>query len=406
MTGQPEAALPEAPGYGRNSIAEVLTSSAAALGAPGFSNHLSIGSARRICIVLVDGLGKAMLSRRAAHAPFLRSVISGGDTSSHRQTLMAAFPSTTATSLASLGTGAAPGQHGMVGYDVLDPTRDKVINQLSGWDPEVDPLSWQPLPTVFERLQGILPTATVGLPKFAESAMTRAALRGSEFSPATTPYARTAAAAELMASHERLLLYFYWGELDKAGHRFGSDSAQWEHQLEELDAAVKRLSQQLPADTMVLLTADHGMVDVPERRRVDYSARSELIAGVRHTAGEPRMVHLYLEPDANEGARDALLTNWREVYGRQAWVLTRRQAIEAGYFGQVRPEVLPRIGDVLIAAREPIAFYDTRRVRSSALEVVGAHGSLTRAEREVPLLRIPMEAGSRSKQASRSGRRG
>ena len=136
---------------------------------------------------------------------------------------------------------------------------------------------------------------TVSLPQFSTSAMTEAALRGGRFITGTTSHARTDAAAEAMAGAGPSLMYFYVNELDKAGHRHGCQSPQWEHQLEELDATVRRLSATLPAGTTVLLTADHGMVDVPESQRIDYSAEPALLAGVRHTAGEPRMVHLYLE---------------------------------------------------------------------------------------------------------------
>jgi hypothetical protein len=181
-------------------------------------------------------------------------------------------------------------------------------------------------------------------------------------------------------------MYFYVNELDKAGHRYGCQSEQWEHQLEELDATVKRLNASLPAGTTVLLTADHGMLDVPEQQRIDYSADPSLIDGVRHTAGEPRMVHLYLEPGAGTGERQRLLESWRARFGDRIWAFTREDAISAGLFGTVRPAVEPRIGDVMIAARDALALYDTRRVRPAAMEVVGQHGSLTRAEREVPLL--------------------
>ncbi len=397
-----QAPLPPPPGYGRNTIGEVFTSSAAALGVPGFDNVLNIPPARRIAVVLVDGLGKALLAQRAAHAPFLRSVMSAAAAYHHRPTLNASFPSTTVSSLTSLGTGVAPGQHGMVGYDVLDPEQDKVVNLLGKWDAGVDPLAWQPHPTVFERLRGRVPVATISLPKFADSPMTQAALRGSEFSAAVTPHARTAAAAELMAANKSMLLYFYWSELDKAGHGHGWQSAAWEHQLEELDAAMQRLAAQLPPDTVLLLTADHGMVDVPPQARIDYSAEPDLVEAVRHTAGEPRMVHLYLEPDAGEGARERLVAAWLKRYGKLAWVLTREQAIEAGYFGDVRPEVRGRIGDVLIAAREPVAFFDLRRVNAAAMDVVGQHGSLTKAEREVPLLRIGVQGAT---SVARKGRR-
>jgi hypothetical protein len=128
------------------------------------------------------------------------------------------------------------------------------------------------------------------------------------------------------------------------------------------------------------------MLDVPESQRIDYSADPALIAGVRHTAGEPRMVHLYLEPDAGERHRKALLDAWRARFGERIWAFTREQALDAGLFGAFRPEVSPRIGDIMIAARDTLALYDVRRVRPTALEVVGQHGSLTKAEREVPLL--------------------
>ena len=389
--------LPSAPLFGSKSIAEVFVSAAAALGVPGFANRLQVPASQRVCVVLADGLGRNLLKQKASHTPFLRSVLANGQ-GNVPQWIDSAFPSTTAASLASLGTGLPAGQHGMVGYDVLDPAQDKVVNLLGNWDPHVDPLEWQPHATVFERLAGELDVVTVSLPQFGDSPMTQAALRGSRFVGGTTLHARTAAAAEAMSGGGRSLMYFYLNELDKAGHRYGSQSDRWEHQLEELDSTVKRLSSTLPAGTTILLTGDHGMVDVPESQRIDYSADEPLVAGVRHTAGEPRMVHLYLEPDATAEHRDALLAAWRRRFGERIWAFTRSQAVDAGLFGDVRPEVAPRIGDVMIAARDTLALYDTRRVRPASLEVVGQHGSLTKSEREVPLVCFPA--------AGRKGKRG
>lgn len=382
--------LPAAPAYGKASIGDVLSSAAAVLGGDSFENVLKLPAATRICVVLVDGLGKSLLKEKSGHAPFLRGVLAEDTGGAHPRTLQAAFPSTTATSLTSLGTGAVPGHHGMVGYDVLDPSQDKVVNLLGNWDAGVDPLRWQPCPTIFEQLSASVPCTTVSLPRFADSPMTRAALRGSEFRGATSMHARVEEAVNALAATPRALVYLYWGELDKAGHAHGADSAQWERQLEELDAGMKRLAATAPAGTLILLTADHGMVDVPRSARIDFSVYPELMDGVRHTAGEPRMVHLYLEPGTTEEARGRLMGAWLERFGRKAWVLTREQAVEAGYFGEVSDAVSARIGDVLVLAREPIAFYDLQRVRAQAMEVVGQHGSITKAEREVPLLRIPV----------------
>lgn len=377
--------MPTPPAFGRRSIADVLTSAAASLGVAGFTNALGLPPASRVCVVLADGLGRNLLKQKSAHTPFLRSVMQSGQ-GDVPVWLDSTFPSTTAAALASFGTGLPPGQHGMVGYDVLDPEQDKVVNMLGNWDAKVDPAVWQPFPTVFERAAESVNVTTVSLPQFGNSPMTQAALRGGNFVPAVTAHARTAAAADAMDTAGPSLMYFYVNELDKAGHRYGCQSEQWEHQLEELDATVKRLNASLPAGTTVLLTADHGMLDVPEEQRIDFAADTSLVDGVRHTAGEPRMVHLYLEDPADAAGRARLLAAWRARFGDRIWAFTRNDAIAAGLFGTLRSAVGPRIGDIMIAARDALALYDTRRVRPAAMEVVGQHGSLTKAEREVPLL--------------------
>nr|WP_231708576.1 nucleotide pyrophosphatase/phosphodiesterase family protein [Arthrobacter sp. zg-Y20] len=386
--------MPAAPAYGTRSVGDVLTSAAAVLGVPGYENLLKLPAARRVCVVMVDGLGLSLLKKRGGHAPFLKGFLPKA------RTLSASFPTTTVASLASLGTGLPPGRHGLVGYDVLDPGQDKVVNMLGSWDAGVDPLQWQPYPTVLEKAAEHVSVATVSLPRFADSALTRAALRGGTFIPATGVHARVSAAVDALAGADRMLMYLYWNELDKAGHRYGAASSEWGNQLEELDSALKRLVARVPAGTLVVLTADHGMVDVPVSQRFDFSAQPELVDGVRHTAGEPRMVHLYLEPDAAEGTLDRLKTTWQDAYGTRAWIFTRDEAVRAGYFGpEVDESVLPRIGDLMVAAREPIALYDTRRVAASALEVNGQHGSLTRAECEVPLLILAAPEPSTRKQS-------
>lgn len=374
--------LPAAPAYGRSTIAEVFTSSAAALGLHGFSNPLELPAAQRICVVLVDGLGASLLRQRSGHAPFLRQFLDSS------RKLGSVFPSTTAAALASLGTGLAPGQHGLVGYDVLDPEQGRVVNMLGGWDAAVQPEGWQPHRTVFERVATEVPVTSVGLARFDGSGLTRAALRGGTYVAGSTPEARVQAACKALAADDQALVYLYLNELDKTGHRSGCASPDWGDRLEDLDRSMRSLAAKLPPHTLLLLTADHGMVDVAPAQHVDFPADPALIDGVAHTGGEPRMLHLYTEPDLSASGRDRLVDSWRKAHGARAWVLTRAEAITAGLFGTVSPEVEPRIGDILVAAREPVAFYDTRRVPASALEVIGQHGSVTRAEREVPLLTL------------------
>ena len=175
--------------------------------------------------------------------------------------------------------------------------------------------------------------------------------------------------------------------------RQGSD--RWLHALEEIDAAVRRLVDRVPAGTVVLATGDHGMVDVPPSRRVDYAALDEageladpaLLEGIAHTAGEPRLVQLHFRSDAGPDVRERVRRTWAERYGAHAWVLTRDEAVDAGWFGAVvEDRVRARIGDLLVAVHGDLALYDGRRVPPHAFEMVGQHGAPTRAEREVPLL--------------------
>ncbi|MDO4919793.1 alkaline phosphatase family protein [Kocuria sp.] len=373
----PASTLPGPPRYGTRSVADVLSSAAAAVGVAGTRNALSLPGAQRYVVVLVDGLGSRLLREVGGYAPTLRSAESLGE-------LDAAFPSTTSVSLSCLGTGAAPGRHGMLGYDVLDPERDRVVNMLGQWPAGLDPLAWQPLPTVLEHAAGQVDVATVSSPRFETSALTRAALRGGRFVGAQGVHARTARALEQLREGRRGLVYFYWDELDKTAHREGWRSQTWLGALEELDSALRRLVSRLPANTRVLLTADHGMVDVAPEHRVDVSGVPALMAGVRHTAGEPRAVQLHTTEDTDP---EHVARAWREHFRDAVWVATRDQLAEHGYFGaDPDPALLRRAGDVWVLGREEIALYDVSRQGTRPLEMVGQHGSLTEQERLVPAL--------------------
>lgn len=379
----PAQELPAAPPYGVSTIAELLPSAAAVLDVPGYENTLGLPVASRICVVMIDGLGKSLLKSRGGHAPFLRKALENS------LTLQAPFPSTTAASLASLGTGLPPGTHGIVGYDAVDPIKRRTVNQLGGWPKDLDPLAWQPHKTVFERAtESGVHTATVSMSQFKDSSLTKAALRGTSFIEANTTHARIRATTEVLEANPRSLVYCYFNELDKAGHRYGKDSLEWGHALEEIDSLIRTLAARVPNGTLLLLTGDHGMVDVPEKWRIDYSQYPELINGVELTAGEPRAVQLHFEAATDDVQRVAVADAWRENFGTKAWVLTRTEAIERGLFGEVSEQVSERIGDLLILAAEDVAFLDGRRVNPAAFTMIGQHGSMTRAEREIPLLTL------------------
>ena len=340
---------------------------------------LTFGPSRRAVVVLVDGLGYELIRRRSGHAPFLRSL----PPAAYRIT--AGFPSTTATSMGTFGTGLPPGSHGLLGYEVLVPGEDRLVNELS-WEDGPDPLAWQPQDTVFEHAErsGISVTR-VGPGFFDGSGLTRAAVRGGRFKAADTLEARVDASIAAVRASKRSLVYLYWGELDKVGHVHGCQSWEWGDELEAIDAEMARLCRSVPSDTAVYVTADHGMVDAPHALRIDLAHDPTLAAGVRHVGGEPRALQLYCE----DGAAADVEQVWTERVGERAWIRSRDEAVREGWFGPVSAVNLPRIGDVVVAMRNNFAIVDSRRARPQLLALVGLHGSLTPDESAIPLFHVP-----------------
>jgi hypothetical protein len=151
---------------------------------------------------------------------------------------------------------------------------------------------------------------------------------------------------------------------------------------------VRRLSAVLRAADAMVLSADHGIVDIPVSAHLLIETAPALVEGVRFVAGEPRCLQLHFEPDLNARDRSALVERWRDAESGRAWIATREEAIAAGWFGAVAPEVSPRIGDLLVAARKNIAYYDGRTATPHSLAMIGQHGSWSPAELQIPLLRF------------------
>ena len=376
MTTEP-VTPPAVPNYGTGSLPDLAVSLLASLGVDGGPNPLRLPPTTRACLLIVDGLGWELLREHQAAAPFLSELTTTG------RALTAGFPATTVTSLSSLGTGLTPGQHGMLGYQVTVPGTGRLLNGLR-WDDRVDPLRWQPSPTIYQRAAeaGVAAyrVAAAGLEKTGFSA---AAMRGASYRPADSPGALVAQAADALAESERALVTVYHGDLDGTGHAFGSQSAAWAYQLAHVDKLAEQLAGALPWATTLHVTADHGMVDASPEDKIDVDTEPALREGVALLGGEPRARHVYAVP----GAAEDVLAAWREVLGERAWVLSRDEAVESGWFGLVDPRFAGRIGDVVAAPAGPFAIVATKAepVESS---LIGMHGSLTPRDQLVPLLSV------------------
>jgi hypothetical protein len=369
------------PGSGLPCLASVLPAVADAIGAvelPSAAQSralLGLPAATRACVVLVDGLGFLNLAERAGHAPFLRRLLAGS------APISSTFPSTTATAMGTFGTGLPPGATGMLGYTVRDPRTGRLGNLVS-WTDLPPARQWQPAPSVLEQVAATGTRVTsVGPARFAGSGLTEAALRGATYRSAESLDARVDATLDALRTPG--LVYLYWGDVDKAGHRHGWGSSPWGDALGELDAALAALARRMPPGTLLLVTADHGMVDVDLARRWDVATDAVLRRDVALVAGEPRALHLHLEDGADA---DDVAARWTEHLGDDALVVTRDQAVRQGWFGAVEDRVRPVVGDVVVAMAGRATVVDSRTQTPASLDLVGVHGSLTRSEMLVPCL--------------------
>lgn len=328
-----------------------------------------VGGARQIVLLVVDGLGARQLEARRAVVP----VLTGADGT----TITSVAPSTTATALTSLTTGRPPAEHGVVGYRVA--VGEEILNvlawRLGGRDGRrlVPPRRFQPYPP-FPGSPG--PAPVVSRQDYGATGFTAAHLDESPLHGWHTP-------AGLVVEVQRLLqrgapfVYAYYDGVDRTAHTYGLDD-HYDAELRAVDRLVGDLVESLPAGAVLVLTADHGQVDVGTSIEVlggDTMAYATLLSG----EGRFRWLH------ARPGARGDLLAHARERYHHLAWVLDADEVVDGGWLGGIPDAaVRVRLGDVALVPFAPTAFLDPADTGEQRL--VCRHGSLTPDEMLVPLL--------------------
>jgi len=372
-----------APRYGTAALSDVMPSVLTALGVAGEANVLELAPQRRVCVLLVDGLGWELLRIHRDEAPVLNDLADRAG-----RVFTAGFPTTTTSSLTSLGVGVPAGQHGMTGYQVRVPGTRRLLNALQ-WDARIDPREWQPCRTALQRAEAAGVTVTSVAPvKFKGSGLTEASLRGGRYVGVDDPSERARAAGLAMIGDGSTvggptLTYVYYGAVDRTGHVHGCKSPEWRASLVAADAFTGELMASMPPDALLVVTADHGMVDIDAAQIVDVADNPALQVGVEMLAGEGRSRYVHVRP----GAIDDALSIWREELENGFCVLTRAEAIGAGLLGPiVSPAAADRVGDLVVLAQGSGAVFDRRVDSRTVMALIGQHGSLTAAELLVPLL--------------------
>jgi hypothetical protein len=359
-------------------LSQITPSIFSSLGLDSAVDHLGVGISPngRELLFLIDGFGFDTLSKYADVMPTMSRMFNHG-------TIQTAFPSTTATSLATLTTGELPGVHGMLGYTVQVPrSGGRLLNALK-WDERVDPENWQPVETLFQRAAKTGITVThVAAKRYENSGFTRAVFRGAQYKGANV-------VADLVSETKQALqktpsfVYLYVNDLDNAGHSDGVGSDKWIAALSSIDLMVSQLMKEVPKGTRLWITSDHGMINVEEK--IIIGQGNPLLTGVSVIAGEPRARHIYLTEDSPQAREDAA-SLWQQFLQEKALVVTREQAVSSNLFGEtLSPDALDRMGEVIAIARGGLVLLDADRADKEGA-MVGHHGGDSANESQVGLL--------------------
>jgi Type I phosphodiesterase / nucleotide pyrophosphatase len=307
----------------------------------------------RVALILLDAFGMRFVERHASHPLLKRLEI---------EPLASQFPSTTTAHLTTLYTGLPVEQHGLYEWKCFEPLVDDVVIPLPfvRWDGsrlELDPRDIVPSPSFFERL---------GVPSVV---LQPAAISGSTYGSAAFAGAQVIGFGDLAEGVARLgtpgFSYLYWDAIDAAGHRHGPSSREFDaaalHALDAIEAA-------LPKDTLLLITADHGQIDVEPLDLLD-DIWPEL--RLRHPpAGSARDCFLHVEDPEH------VIAELSARLGDRARVVAARDL-----FGAIGPRLEARLGDVCVLPA-PGRMAWLREFPSHERRFRGHHGGLTAAESE------------------------
>jgi hypothetical protein len=322
--------------------------------------------ARVVVLLVLDGLGWNAVQEHPALMPTVHGMTGGPITT--------VVPSTTAAALTSITTGLSPAEHGVVGFRVA--VDGDVLNVL-GWQMAKakrgpDPFTIQRHPPFLGRTVTVVTSSN-----FRNSGFTRAHLRDTDF----VGFRAESTLVEHLRNLTRgdaTFVYAYYPGIDEVAHEFGLHDGYYTAELAATDRLVAAVLDVLPSDAALVVTADHGQVHLDAE---SWLPLGDVEPFVGFGSGDGRFRYLH----AAKGAAADLADAARDVFGKRAWVLTRTELLDGGWLGpDPSPATRRRVGDVVLADRDDVAFIDPAMPRELGLR--SAHGSVTATEMLVPCL--------------------
>lgn len=346
-----------------------------------------------VIVLFLDAFGWRFFEKYKSHVPFLSKIEKEGVVSK----ITSMFPSTTSAHVTCINTGLIPSQTGIYEWFIYEPSLEDLIAPLPfcyAGERKVetlplDPKELFPQDTLYTRL------AKEGVKSYAyqpegitRSTYSRAILKGAEMVGYHHP---KEALNKLLANlNHRTYSYFYFSDIDSVGHRHGIDSKEFKEAIHGIFEEMNQFFENLPQNTALILTADHGMVDVDPRTTYYLNKKipnieKHLLFGERNKplapAGSCRDLFLHVKDEDVRELKEVL----GEFLEGKAEIYPTDELIEGGFFGSHSPSerFLDRVGNLVILpyAGESVWWYEKNRFIQN---FYGAHGGLTKEEMEIP----------------------
>ena len=349
---------------------------------------------QRVAVVYLDAFGWMFLERLREHR-LVRRVRSEGLITQ----LTSQFPSTTSAQVTTIHSGLPVAEHGVYEWHVLEPALNRLITPLlfsfagdSGRETLIgllDPEDVFPAESLHARLAAAGIRSTVAQPAaFAFSTPNRALLRHADVLPFSGPNEGLAAAASALAATDVAYALIYLHEGDALMHAVGPDDPAVD---ETFAAALTAIEQApFPSQTLVLLTADHGMSPVDPERTIYVNHVWPALATHLETgadgkplapAGSCRDLFLHVR----DGHVDEVLRGLGDRLDGTADVVATEALIAEGIFAEPSPRLRARLGDIVVLPNHGEAVYWHEPDRF-VQHLHGQHGGLSPQEMEIPLL--------------------
>lgn len=367
----PPRAQPRVPNYAGGCVSNIIPAILGPRGTTEVPDWMpdAVRGANQVVLLVLDGLGWHQLQKRLTMCPTLASMEGASITT--------IAPTTTVSALTSITTGLAPGEHGLVGYRMNFGGR---VMQMLRWGDDKGDLRRMYPPDVVQPCPPFMGAVVPVLSRteLEGSAFTEAHLRGAR-SCGWRSASSIAVQVRDLLHNRHSFIYAYYDGVDKIAHERGFGE-YFDAELRHADRLVADILSVLVPGSVLLITADHGQVEVGTNTT---ALDAEVSSIVTLQSGEGRFRWLHTRP----GAVDDLWAACSEHHGSAAWVIRRDELIDGGWFGpRVTDAARQRLGDVALIARTPTSFEDI--ADSGPFPLICRHGALTDDELDVPLLAL------------------